>query len=237
ATLAASRGKPLPSTTRETVPFSQSGPTPVCVDDQSISHRTGCHVITLSFPQPTQLGEITFRNYYTWAVGVQVLRATSVSSGVGGVVGAGLLDAGADTVWVWRDPQAWRVSVRNKVIMPHPHTEAASHDFVSITCLESKEDWQDVVGMRLVLRQPSPVWRTFFIEDITVYRELPRMQPFSVPIIGEKGKSGQQQNQLHQSPLERLIQQTKRALKPPDDPQLQAAPGPRCYELQTLQYA
>ena len=36
----------------------------------------------------------------------------------------------------WRDPGAWQIGVQNKVIMPHAHTETASHDFVSITCLE-----------------------------------------------------------------------------------------------------
>lgn len=84
-----------------------------------------------------QVGEVTFRNHYTWAVGVHVLRAASTSSS-GGVVGAGLLggEAGGEAAWVWKDPAAWQVGVRNKVIMPHPHTETASHDFVSITCLE-----------------------------------------------------------------------------------------------------
>lgn len=93
-----------------------------------------------------QIGEITFRNHYTWAVGVHVLRATSSTSSSGGVVGAGLLggEAGGDAAWVWKDPAAWQVGVRNKVIMPHPHTETASHDFVSITCLEVREDICDI---------------------------------------------------------------------------------------------
>lgn len=53
-------------------------------------------------------------------------------------MGAGLLggDVGGETTWAWKDPGAWQVGVKNKVIMPHPHTETASHDFVSVTCLE-----------------------------------------------------------------------------------------------------
>ena len=49
--------------------------------------------------------------------------------------------------------------------------------------LQSRVEWQDVVGLRLILRQPSPVWRSFYIEDITAYHELPRLPPFSVPIL------------------------------------------------------
>jgi len=30
---------------------------------------------------------------------------------------------------------------------------------------------------RLVLRQPSPVWHTFHIEELNVYRDLPRRVP------------------------------------------------------------
>ncbi|XP_047470202.1 nicolin-1-like [Penaeus chinensis] len=220
---------------RETVSFNQSGPTPVCADEGSLTSRTGCYVITLTFSQPTQIGEITFRNYYTWGVGVHVLRAaTSSPSNMGGIVGAGLLgnDAGSEAAWTWKDPSAWQVGVKNKVIMPHPHTETASHDFVSVTCLESRVDWQDVIGMRLILRQPSPVWRTFFIEEITAYRELPRLLPFSVPIINQDGQGEKPQP----TPLDRLIQQTRRAMRVPDEDSLEGGLTGGGYELVALQY-
>ncbi|XP_071540392.1 nicolin-1-like [Panulirus ornatus] len=222
---------------RETVSFSQSGPTPVCVDEGALPSRTGCYVVTLTFPQPTQIGEITFRNYYTWAVGIHVLRvAYSSSANAGGIVGAGLLggDMGGETTWAWKDPGAWQVGVKNKIIMPHPHTETASHDFVSVTCLESRVDWQDVIGLRLVLRQPSPVWRTFFIEEITAYRELPRLPPFSVPIIAQDGQGDK--NQLT-TPLDRLIEQTRRAMCIPEDESLEGGLSGGGYDLVALQYA
>ncbi|KAK4328827.1 hypothetical protein Pmani_000769 [Petrolisthes manimaculis] len=221
---------------RETVVFSQSGPTPVCVDEAGLTTRTGCFIITLTFPQPTQIGEITFRNHYTWAVGVHVLRgpSSSTSTSTGGLMGAGLLGGGeSDAAWAWKDPGAWQVGVKNKVIMPHPHTETASHDFVSVTCLESRVDWQDVLGLRLVLRQPSPVWRTFFIQEVTVYRELPRLPPFSVPIIT---RSGQREKSQQVSPLERLIQQTRKAMQVPDDNSLQSGLAGGGYDLVALQY-
>ena len=34
-----------------------------------------------------------------------------------------------------------------------------------------------MLTLRLVLRQPSPVWRTFHIEDLNVYHDLPRRVP------------------------------------------------------------
>lgn len=71
--------------------------------------------------------------------------ASPVGSSKGGLTGSGLMGAvggaggglvlGTDS-GEWRDPSAWQVGVANRVIMPHPHTEAASHAFVSITCLE-----------------------------------------------------------------------------------------------------
>ncbi|KAF2362712.1 hypothetical protein FHG87_006533 [Trinorchestia longiramus] len=132
---------------RETLKFQLSGPHPVTADDSALSPRSGCMVLTLAFPRPTQVGEITFRNYYTWAVGVHVLRSNGgsmapKSSSKGGVTGSGLMGSGGVGGLLkgegseWRDPTAWQVGVANKVIMPHPHTETASHAFVSITCLE-----------------------------------------------------------------------------------------------------
>lgn len=34
-----------------------------------------------------------------------------------------------------------------------------------------------MLTFRLVLRQPSPVWRTFHVEELNVYRDLPRRIP------------------------------------------------------------
>lgn len=34
-----------------------------------------------------------------------------------------------------------------------------------------------MLTFRLVLRQPSPVWRTFHVEELNVYRDWPRRVP------------------------------------------------------------
>ena len=43
--------------------------------------------------------------------------------------------------------------------------------------LQSNIEWKNVLTLRLVLRQPSPVWRTFHIEELNVYHDLPRRVP------------------------------------------------------------
>lgn len=37
--------------------------------------------------------------------------------------------------------------------------------------------WRKVVGMRLILRQPSPEWRVFHVEELNVFGDLPRLAP------------------------------------------------------------
>ena len=57
---------------RETVSFAQSGPTPVCVDEGNLPSRTGCYIITLTFPQPTQV--LFFHTMYCKKVELKVAR-------------------------------------------------------------------------------------------------------------------------------------------------------------------
>lgn len=40
--------------------------------------------------------------------------------------------------------------------------------------LQSAAPWTELVAMRLVLRQPSPSWHTFHVEEIHVFAEPPR---------------------------------------------------------------
>lgn len=47
---------------------------------------------------------------------------------------------------------------------------------------QSSIEWQEIAAMRLLLRQPSCAWSSFGIENLTVYRELPKLPPYCVPI-------------------------------------------------------
>ena len=55
--------------------------------------------------------------------------------------------------------------------MDNPHFETGSQDEVVILASESKVALEEVTAMRFILRQPSPEWRTFSLEEISVFRE------------------------------------------------------------------
>lgn len=154
---------------RETVEFSVKGPVGVSINDEQLTN-SGCAVLDLLFAAPSQVGELTFRNYYTmW---LTVLVKTKLSPIDPGGTNIGSLPTNTphkeDTI------TDWTMSIQKKVLMQFPHQETGSHDMVSISCSESIVEWRNLVAMRIVLRQPSPVWRTFHIEEINVYKDLPR---------------------------------------------------------------
>ena len=62
----------------------------------------------------------------------------------------------------------WTVSLQNKALMQNPHAETGSQDIVIIPAQESMVSLHDVTALRFILRQPSPNWKTFTIEDIAV---------------------------------------------------------------------
>ena len=52
--------------------------------------------------------------------------------------------------------------------MPDPHTESGSQDIIIIPAQESMVSLHDVTALRFILRQPSPNWKTFNVEEIAV---------------------------------------------------------------------
>lgn len=132
---------------RETVEFSVKGPVPICLEDEAVS-LPGCSILDITFTAPSAVGELVFRNYYTaW---LSVLVKTEQNG-------------------------TWTLSISHKNLMPSPHEETGSHDLTSIVATESSLQWKNLLVMRLVLRQPSPIWRVFHVEEINVYADLPRL--------------------------------------------------------------
>ncbi len=62
----------------------------------------------------------------------------------------------------------WVVSLQSRQLMPDPHSELGSQDTVVISASESLVPLHDITALRFLLRQPSPNWKTFSIEDIAV---------------------------------------------------------------------
>ena len=68
-----------------------------------------------------------------------------------------------------RSPSDWVVSIQNKQLMIDPHCETGSQDVVVITAAsESLITLHEVTALRFLLRQPSPNWKNFNINGITV---------------------------------------------------------------------
>ena len=68
-----------------------------------------------------------------------------------------------------RSPSDWVVSIQNKQLMVDPHCETGSQDVVVISAAsESLITLHEVTALRFLLRQPSPNWKNFNINGITV---------------------------------------------------------------------
>merc|ERR1712062_650947 len=65
----------------------------------------------------------------------------------------------------------WVVAIKRRKLMESPHYETGSQDEVVLTASESRVPLEEVIAMRFILRQPSPDWRAFSLEEISVYRE------------------------------------------------------------------
>ena len=64
----------------------------------------------------------------------------------------------------------WSLCIANKDLMPDPHSETGSQDYFTLDSAESTVPMHDVTALRFILRQPSPNWKTYKIEDISVIK-------------------------------------------------------------------
>ncbi|XP_010221648.1 PREDICTED: nicolin-1 [Tinamus guttatus] len=92
---------------------------------------------------PPQLQEIVFRNFYTAFLSVRVQRA--------------------------QGPRKWLTCVSDYRLMASPHTEEGAQDYFSLLRHQMLCDVDQVTAVRFILRQPSPVWLHFTIEELQIY--------------------------------------------------------------------
>ncbi|XP_075040251.1 nicolin-1 [Mixophyes fleayi] len=136
---------------QESVPCTIRAPVPLQVGDvKSELGPPGVSVIDVTFPtsQTVNVQELSFRNYYTAFLTVKIQQRA-------------LSDPCART-------GVWRTCVRNLCLMPNAHMEEGSQDYVSLYSQQMLCDTSNVVSIRLILRQPSPVWVTFTLEDLQI---------------------------------------------------------------------
>ncbi|XP_069500273.1 nicolin-1 [Ambystoma mexicanum] len=110
----------------------------------------GVAVIDVTFPQVKHidLQAIQFKNYYTAFLTVRIQQRRPSEAGEG--------------------PLKWRTCLKNYCLMPNPHTEEGSQDYVSLYRHQMLGDVNRVSSVRFVLRQPSPVWLQFNLEELQI---------------------------------------------------------------------
>ncbi|XP_054279358.1 nicolin-1-like [Macrosteles quadrilineatus] len=165
---------------RQTVEFSVKGPVSLILDEEQVA-LPGCSILDINFNRPSQIGELVFRNYYTAWISVLVRYDGPTAN---------------------PKETGWKVAITKKVLMMSPHHENGSQDAISVAATESMLKWRKVVGMRLILRQPSPEWRVFHVEELNVFGDLPRLAPTAMNTPFEK----------YDKILELVRQQTLKAL-------------------------
>ncbi|XP_019403058.1 PREDICTED: nicolin-1 [Crocodylus porosus] len=137
--------EPVPCAVRAAVAL-QAG------DVQTDLARPGVAVIDVVFPQAGAVGlqEIVFKNFYTAFLTIRVQRRSPAD-----MAGEG--------------PRKWVTCLRNYCLMPNPHTEEGSQDYFSVFRHQMLCDVDEVMAIRMILRQPSPVWLHFTIEELQIY--------------------------------------------------------------------
>ncbi|CAH1726309.1 nicolin-1-like [Aphis gossypii] len=121
-------------------------------DQNNPGYNPKCTAMILDFGSTSQdVDEINFKNYYTYIISILVMKISNT------------------------DPKRlkkWYIAVRQKKIMDNTHTDFQSQDYVCIKSSESAIDWTDLYKIKLILRQPSPNWNNFGIDDVKVIRKV-----------------------------------------------------------------
>ncbi|EDV25419.1 expressed hypothetical protein [Trichoplax adhaerens] len=113
--------------------------------------KSGCSVIEVNFPhsKPLQLGKIQFSNNYSayLTIKAQFKETSDESAAI-------------------KNTRKWITLIKNKQLMPNVHCDVSGRDHFTITREEMLEKPDNILYMRLILRQPSPIWLQFSIENI-----------------------------------------------------------------------
>lgn len=117
-------------------------------------------VIDVTFPSvaPFELQEITFKNYYTAFLSIRVRQHTSAHT-----------------------PAKWVTCLRDYCLMPDPHSEEGAQEYVSLFKHQMLCDMARVLELRLILRQPSPLWLSFTVEELQIYQQGPKSPSMTFP--------------------------------------------------------
>ncbi|XP_057562493.1 nicolin-1 isoform X2 [Hippopotamus amphibius kiboko] len=78
-------------------------------------------------------------------------------------------------------PAKWVTCLRDYCLMPDPHSEEGAQEYVSLFKHQMLCDMAKVLELRLILRQPSPLWLSFTVEELQIYQQGPKSSSFTFP--------------------------------------------------------
>ncbi|CAG2255890.1 NICN1 [Mytilus edulis] len=150
-------------------------PVILTISDGKTEFHSGCRVIDINFPNISnpEVGEIHFKNSYTAFITVKAKFKAQAENG----------DAGGDA--------KWKTCVRRFRLMPNPHMEEGSQDYFCLGKKHFMNELSNITQIRVILQQPSPVWKDFRIEELKLYRSAEMNKTPALPswLIEDSGKS------------------------------------------------
>lgn len=156
-------------------------PALITIPDLKSEFHSGCRIIDVSLANIVnpEVGEIHFKNSY-----VAFLTLKAKCRFVDGK------DGGNEV--------KWRTCIKKMRLMPSPHVETGAQDYFVITRKQMKFELVNVSALRIILQQPSPVWREFKIEDLKIFRssESTRTNPLPAWLTDSKDSTGKRKIEL-----------------------------------------
>ncbi|CAE1273633.1 NICN1 [Acanthosepion pharaonis] len=142
----------MASPVRKPLICSLQAPLKIGVDKNWANFNSGYKVIQVNFPSliTPEVDEIHFKNNYTALLSIKVKfhEQTEAESG------------------------KWKTCLKRYKLMPHPHTETGSQSSFVVNNKQLTCDLNNILALKFILQQPSPVWLDFSITDVKLYKNI-----------------------------------------------------------------
>lgn len=193
--------------------------------------QTGVKIIDITFPSIVnpEVGEIRFQNYYVAFLTVKAkIKLTEQTPREG------------------TNDQGWRIALHKFQLMPDPHCEPGAQDVFCLTRKHFLCDMTNVVSVRLILQQPSPVWKEFKIEDLKLFRMSSGLRVPPLPSwvtdddktkVGKKELDGVPDLDTLSASLQQLWALAEEAASNQTDESLGRYEVDGCYDINLLAYS
>ncbi|XP_032221337.2 nicolin-1 isoform X2 [Nematostella vectensis] len=117
------------------------------VGEASSDFRSGCAVVDVLFPgtDTVNIDRISFKNNYCSSVEIRM------------------------KVYGPDSNEVWKQCIKKTKLMPEPHYEAGSQSYFEFTARDMCMPTDKVIMIRIILRQSSPHWANFGIDDLKCF--------------------------------------------------------------------